>query len=82
MSMFCNQCEQTAHGQGCTTVGVCGKTEDVAALQDLLVNAVRGLAVVARDAESRGVDVSAEGAHTADMLFTTLTPMWTSIRTR
>jgi hydroxylamine reductase len=73
MSMFCNQCEQTAHGQGCTTVGVCGKTEDVAALQDLLVNAVRGLAVVARDAESRGVDVSAEGAFTADMLFTTLT---------
>lgn len=73
MSMFCNQCEQTAHGEGCTTVGVCGKSADVAALQDLLVNMLRGLSVVARDAESRGVDVSAEGAFVADALFTTLT---------
>ena len=54
MSMFCNQCEQTSHGEGCTTTaGVCGKTEEVAALQDLLVNAVRGLAVVANDAQSK-----------------------------
>ena len=35
--MFCYQCEQTAKGQGCTVAGVCGKTSDVAALQDLLV---------------------------------------------
>ena len=73
MSMFCNQCEQTAHGTGCTKIGVCGKTPEVAALQDLLVNAVRGLAVVAVDAETRGVDTAAEGAFTADALFTTLT---------
>ena len=45
--MFCNQCEQTAKGIGCTTIGVCGKTEDVAALQDLLTYAVQGLSVVA-----------------------------------
>ena len=37
--MFCNQCEQTAHGTGCEKVGVCGKSPDVSALQDLLVNA-------------------------------------------
>ena len=73
MSMFCNQCEQTAHGTGCDKVGVCGKPPEVAALQDLLVNAVRGLAEVAIDAESRQLDVSAEGAFTADALFTTLT---------
>jgi len=45
--MFCNQCEQTAKGIGCTKIGVCGKTEDVAALQDLLTYALQGLALVA-----------------------------------
>ena len=73
MSMFCNQCEQTAHGTGCDKIGVCGKSPEVAALQDLLVNVVRGLAVVAVDAEARGIDVSAEGAFANDALFTTLT---------
>ena len=40
--MFCNQCEQTSKGIGCTTVGVCGKTADVSALQDLLIHQVKG----------------------------------------
>jgi hydroxylamine reductase len=71
--MFCNQCEQTARGEGCTTVGVCGKNATVAGVQDLLVNALRGLAVVAVQAEKLGVDTAAEGAFTADALFTTLT---------
>ncbi|MEJ2322609.1 MAG: hypothetical protein P8Z31_09855, partial [Gammaproteobacteria bacterium] len=35
MSMFCYQCQETAKGTGCTIRGVCGKTDDVAALQDL-----------------------------------------------
>jgi hydroxylamine reductase (hybrid-cluster protein) len=35
--MFCYQCEQTLHGTGCTTVGVCGKTPQTANLQDLLI---------------------------------------------
>jgi len=73
MSMFCNQCEQTARGEACTTVGVCGKKEDVAALQDLLVQACRGISLVAVDAEKLGVDVAVEGAFLADALFTTLT---------
>ena len=73
MAMFCNQCEQTTRGEGCTTIGVCGKKEDVAALQDLLVNACRGIALVAVDAEKFGVDTAAEGAFVADALFTTLT---------
>ncbi len=71
--MFCNQCEQTAHGTGCEKIGVCGKSPDVAALQDLLVNACRGIAIVALDAEALGVDTSAAGAFVADALFTTLT---------
>ena len=37
MGMFCYQCEQTAKGTGCTVVGVCGKNEDTAVLQDLLL---------------------------------------------
>ncbi len=45
--MFCNQCEQTAKGTGCTKIGVCGKSGDVAALQDLLTYAVQGLSLVA-----------------------------------
>ena len=36
-SMFCYQCEQTAKGEGCTRVGVCGKEPEVATLQDLLI---------------------------------------------
>ncbi|MGD9333153.1 MAG: hypothetical protein PVJ53_17695, partial [Desulfobacterales bacterium] len=36
--MFCFQCEQTAKGEGCTKIGVCGKTPDTAALQDLLIH--------------------------------------------
>ena len=73
MTMFCNQCEQTAHGTGCDRVGVCGKSPEVAAVQDLLVNALRGLAVVGVDAGKRGLDLSVEGAFAADGLFTTLT---------
>ncbi|MCP3888359.1 MAG: hydroxylamine reductase [Desulfobulbaceae bacterium] len=53
--MFCNQCEQTAKGTGCTKIGVCGKSEDVAALQDLLTYAVQGLAIVAVEGRKVGV---------------------------
>ncbi len=39
--MFCYQCEQTAHGTGCTDIGICGKTPEVAALQDMLVYSLK-----------------------------------------
>ncbi|MHB8966067.1 MAG: hypothetical protein ACYC52_08900, partial [Coriobacteriia bacterium] len=45
--MFCNQCEQAAKGVGCTTVGVCGKTGEVSALQDLLIHEIKGIAAIA-----------------------------------
>lgn len=45
--MYCNQCEQTAKGVACTTVGVCGKNEGVAGLEDLLTHAIQGLCIVA-----------------------------------
>ena len=43
MSMFCFQCQETAKGTGCEVRGVCGKTEEVARLQDLLVYTVKGI---------------------------------------
>ena len=56
--MFCNQCEQTAKGTGCTKIGVCGKQPEVAALQDLLVYALRGLSLYAVEGRKVGVILS------------------------
>ena len=49
MGMFCNQCEQAANGVGCNISGVCGKKPDVAALQDLLLYGLKGIALYAAD---------------------------------
>ena len=46
MGMFCYQCQETAGGKGCTVRGVCGKTEEVAQLQDLLIYTTKGVADV------------------------------------
>ena len=48
--MFCYQCEQRASGTGCTKVGVCGKSNETALLQDLLLYAVKGIAMYAHRA--------------------------------
>jgi len=71
--MFCYQCEQTAKGQGCTIVGVCGKTPDVAALQDLLVYMLRGVSQLAIEAEKVGVKEEQVAIFTCEALFATLT---------
>ncbi len=72
--MFCYQCEQTAKGEGCTKVGVCGKQPDAAAMQDLLVFALVGLAQPAVEARSLGIAVDHEiGVFTSEALFSTLT---------
>ncbi len=71
--MFCYQCEQTAKGTGCTTVGVCGKDRDVAALQDLLVYAVKGISMYAHRARKLGAVDREINVFTAEALFTTLT---------
>ena len=46
MSMFCYQCQETAKGTGCELRGVCGKTEEVAKLQDLLIYTIKGVSEV------------------------------------
>lgn len=53
--MFCFQCEQTNNGTGCTTLGVCGKTPEVAALQDLLINNLKNMSVYTHLAHKNGV---------------------------
>ena len=71
--MFCFQCEQTAKGEGCTKVGVCGKQPDVAALQDLLIWAVKGLSLVAVEGRKHGVVDEAIDTYTCEAIFSTLT---------
>ena len=71
--MFCYQCEQTVRSQACTTKGVCGKEDEVAALQDALVYALKGLALVADKAEAEGLVPSDTYPFLAEGLFVTLT---------
>ncbi len=71
--MFCYQCEQTAQGQGCTILGVCGKTPDVAALQDLLLYTLKGLTQVAVEATKVGVRDEKTNIFTCEALFALLT---------
>ncbi|MCS7097383.1 MAG: hydroxylamine reductase [Candidatus Methanomethyliaceae archaeon] len=71
--MFCLQCEQTAKGQGCTTMGVCGKNPEVSALQDLLIYSLRGLAQVILDASKRGIYDESNDFFICKALFSTLT---------
>ena len=70
--MFCNQCEQVAKG-GCVTIGTCGKKSDVAALQDLLVHALKGLSLYAREGRKAGIKDPEVDTFTMDALFATLT---------
>jgi hydroxylamine reductase (hybrid-cluster protein) len=71
--MFCNQCEQTAKGEGCTKVGVCGKEADVAALQDLLIYSLKGLSLVAVEGRKVGVTEWEVNIFTVEAIFSTLT---------
>ena len=71
--MFCYQCEQTSKGEGCTKIGVCGKQPDVAALQDLLVYALKGLSQYAVEARKKGIVDSDVNVFTVKALFSTLT---------
>ncbi len=73
MNMFCYQCEQTAKGTGCTTQGVCGKDPQTAALQDLLVYAVKDIARYAHRASQLGARDRDIDTFTVEALFSTLT---------
>lgn len=72
--MFCYQCEQTAGGKGCTKLGVCGKTPEIANLQDLLIYQLKGISFYARHILDSGLNVDKSVvSFIENSLFTTLT---------
>jgi hydroxylamine reductase len=73
MSMFCFQCQETAKGTGCTIKGVCGKTENVANLQDLLIYTLKGISVFAVQARAMGIVRPEIDKFIMESLFTTIT---------
>ena len=72
--MFCYQCQEPAGCKGCTVVGVCGKQQDVAAMQDLLVWVTKGICAVTTRLREEGRAVADEVNHlVTENLFTTIT---------
>ena len=72
--MFCYQCQETAGCSGWTRVGVCGKQPDVAAMQDLLVYATKGISAVTTTLRQEGVAIQPAVNHMITLnLFTTIT---------
>jgi len=72
--MFCNQCEQTAHGTGCVlTPGVCGKNDDVQSLQETLLYGLKGMASYAHHARRLGKTDENVSAFMEEALFATVT---------
>lgn len=71
--MFCYQCEQTSQGTGCQVVGVCGKNENSATLQDLLIYALKGVSQYAHRAAVLGARDPEIDAFTIEAIFATLT---------
>jgi hydroxylamine reductase len=73
MSMFCFQCQETAKGTGCTVRGVCGKTDDVAQAQDLLVWVAKGISILGTLARENHYSNAKVDRYVQEALFTTIT---------
>lgn len=73
MSMFCYQCQETAKNTGCTVMGVCGKTEEVAKLQDLLIYAVKGISEIVVKTNTNVADIAKINHEVIKSLFITIT---------
>ena len=73
MSMFCFQCQEAAKGTGCTIKGVCGKTDEVANMQDLLIYVTKGVSIFAQMAREKGIVSKKVDHFVFDALFTTIT---------
>jgi len=71
--MFCFQCQETAKNTGCTIKGVCGKPEDTANLQDLLIHVLKGISIYGEKAKELGIIDKKTGLFIAQALFTTIT---------
>ncbi|MDD2446228.1 MAG: hydroxylamine reductase [Tissierellia bacterium] len=73
MSMFCYQCQETAGNKGCTKVGVCGKTSEVANLQDLMIYTLKGISVLGLKADEIDYTMPGLDRFLVDGLFMTIT---------
>lgn len=73
MSMFCYQCQETAGGKGCTMRGVCGKTEEVAKLQDLLIYTLKGIAETVVKGKMEAGELGDANYEVLSSLFMTIT---------
>lgn len=73
MSMFCYQCQEAAGGKGCQVKGVCGKNEDVAKLQDLLIYTLKGISDIVVKAGLSAKDLSSVNHEVLKSLFMTIT---------
>ncbi|MDZ7634661.1 MAG: hypothetical protein U5L72_09675 [Bacteroidales bacterium] len=73
MSMFCFQCQETAKGTGCVVKGVCGKTDDVAQAQDLLVWVAKGISILGTIARENRYSNAKVDRFVQEALFTTIT---------
>jgi hydroxylamine reductase len=73
MSMFCYQCQETAKGTGCTIKGVCGKSDEVANLQDLLIYVTKGVSYLADIACHHDIPVPSADKFAFEALFITIT---------
>jgi len=73
MSMFCYQCQEAAKGTGCTVMGVCGKNETVANLEDLLIYALKGMAEVVTKGKMASESIPAANFELINSLFMTIT---------
>jgi len=71
--MFCFQCQETAKNTGCTIKGVCGKPEETANLQDLLIHVLKGIAVYSEKLTEFGISDNESALFTARCLFATIT---------
>ena len=73
MSMFCYQCQETAKNSGCTIRGVCGKTEEVAKLQDLLIYTVQGISDIIVKSKLNVEEIKSINREVLNALFMTIT---------
>lgn len=71
--MFCYQCQETAKNEGCKVMGVCGKTADVANLQDLLIFVCKGLSHYTLPLRKFGIELPEVNRFIVDSLFMTIT---------
>jgi hydroxylamine reductase len=73
MKMFCYQCQEAMGNKGCTIQGVCGKSDDAAVLQDLLIYLTKGISILAIEARKSGIKTQEADIFVIEALFSTVT---------